>query len=59
MDKERAKEIASSPVMIDVTYDQTQIYIESVDENKDTACIHPLKKPAIKKEVSLQDLIEN
>lgn len=59
MDKRRAKEIASSPVMADVTYDQTQIYIERVDEHKGTAVIHPIKQPTVRKEVSLNDLIEN
>lgn len=59
MDKKRAKEIASSPVMADVTYDQTQIYIERVDENNGTAVIHPIKQPTVRKEVSLNDLIEN
>jgi small acid-soluble spore protein H (minor) len=59
MDKNRAKEIVSSPVMADVTYDQTQVYIERVDENKGTAVIHPIRKPTVRKEVSLNDLIEH
>ena len=37
MDTKRAKEIASSPIMANVTYNGTPIYIESVNENKGTA----------------------
>lgn len=58
MDKIRAKEIASSPVMADVTYNGTPIYIESVNANKETAKIHPLDHPNSKQEVSLNRLME-
>ncbi|KOA18469.1 small, acid-soluble spore protein H [Clostridium homopropionicum DSM 5847] len=59
MDKKRAKEIAYSPVMANVTYNGAQIYIESVNDNKETANIHPLNEPKNKQEVSLANLIEH
>lgn len=58
MNKQRAKEIISSPVMINVTYNGSQIYIEKMNENKNTANIHFLNKPENKLEVSLNNLIE-
>ena len=58
MDKIRAKEIASSSVMADVTYNGTPIYIESVNINKETAKIHPLDHPNSTQEVSLTRLME-
>lgn len=58
MDKRRAKEIASSPVMANVTCNGEQIYIENVNANNNTANIHPLNKPADKQEVSLSSLKE-
>lgn len=59
MDKKRAKEIASSPVMANVTYNGTQIYIENVNENKGIANIHPLNQPRNRQEVSLTSLKEH
>ena len=59
MDKKRAKVIASSPVMVNVTYNGTPIYIENVNENDDTANIYPLNQPRYRKEVPLTSLIEN
>jgi small acid-soluble spore protein H (minor) len=59
MDKKRAKEIASSPVMANVTYNGTPIYIESVNNNKETANIHPLDKPNNIQEVPLDSLLEH
>lgn len=58
MDKRRAVAIASSPVMANVTYNGTKIYIESVNQNKDTANIHPLNQPGNSQEVSLNSLVE-
>ncbi|MBD7912163.1 MULTISPECIES: H-type small acid-soluble spore protein [Clostridium] len=58
MNKERAKTIASSTTMANVTYNGAQVYIESVDDNKETACIHQLGQPTNKQEVSLNSLIE-
>lgn len=59
MDKRRAKEIASSPVMINVTCNGTPVYIESIDENSGTANIHPINQPGNRQEVALTSLIEH
>lgn len=58
MDKRRAKEIASSPIMTNVTYNGTPIYIESVNDNKETANIHVLNQPKNAQEVPLTTLVE-
>lgn len=58
MDKNRAKDIASSPVMANVTYNGTKIYIENVNEDKGTAMIHPLNQPDNRQEVPLTSLVE-
>ncbi|MBI6873258.1 H-type small acid-soluble spore protein [Clostridium aciditolerans] len=55
----RAKEIASSTIMADVTHNGTRIYIESVNDNEGTAKIHPLNNPKSEQEVSLSDLMEH
>lgn len=59
MDKRRAQEIATSREMANVTYNEDQIYIESVNESKGTASIHFLDNPGISKEVSLSSLTEH
>ena len=59
MDKRRAKEIASSPIMAYVTYNGQQIYIENVNENNGTASVYPLNQPANKQEVSITNLQEH
>ncbi len=58
MDKRRAKEIAASPVMINVTCNGEPIYIENINDTRNTAQIHPLNDPERKKEVSLSSLVE-
>lgn len=58
MDQKRARDIASSPTMINVTYNGTPIYIESVNENSGTANIHTLNQPKSKQEVPLTNLKE-
>lgn len=58
MDKQRAKEIAASPVMANVTYNQQKVYIENVNESKNTANIYPLNQPNQKQEVPLNNLQE-
>ncbi|MEK4092679.1 H-type small acid-soluble spore protein [Viridibacillus sp. FSL H8-0110] len=42
MNAQRAEEIASSPIMANVTYNEESIYIEHVDKQNGTATIHPL-----------------
>jgi small acid-soluble spore protein H (minor) len=59
MNKQRAKEIAASPVMTNVTYNGSAIYIENVDENNETARIYPLDQPEQEQEVALRNLIEH
>lgn len=58
MDQKRARDIASSPTMINVTYNGTPIYIESVNENNGTANIHNLNQPNNKQVVPLTNLKE-
>lgn len=58
MNKQRAQEIASSPVMANVTYNGTPVYIQNVDENRETARIYPLDQPEKEQEVSVNELIE-
>ncbi|CAH2214929.1 H-type small acid-soluble spore protein [Tepidibacter aestuarii] len=59
MNNQRAKEIASSPIMANVTYNGSQIYIESVNENNDSASIHFLNQREKSQEVPLSSLTEH
>jgi small acid-soluble spore protein H (minor) len=59
MDERRANEIASSPVMANVTYNGMQIFIENVNEKNGTASIHALDHPKYRQEVALTSLIEH
>jgi small acid-soluble spore protein H (minor) len=59
MNKSRAKEICSSPDMVNVTYNGDPVYIEAVNPNKDTASIHYLNRPENSKEVHCTQLVEN
>jgi small acid-soluble spore protein H (minor) len=59
MNTQRAKEIAASPVMANVTYNGVPIYIEQVDEQNETATIYPLDEPKNKQTVSVSSLKEH
>lgn len=59
MDKRRAQEIASSPVMANVTYQGNNVYIENVDGSSNIANIHQLGNPKQREQVSLSQLQEN
>ncbi|WP_070000728.1 H-type small acid-soluble spore protein [Cellulosilyticum sp. I15G10I2] len=59
MDKNRAKEIASCPTMMNVTCNGVPIYIENINEKSNTANIHALDQPERKEEVSLSSLVEH
>ncbi|MFC7392141.1 small acid-soluble spore protein H [Scopulibacillus cellulosilyticus] len=59
MNKQRAKEIAASPVMANVSYNGKAIYIQEVDEKNETARIYPLDAPENEQEVSLNELNED
>ena len=58
MNGQRAQEIASSPIMANVTYNGEGIYIEHVDEQNGTARIHSLDDPNNKQSVSVTSLYE-
>lgn len=58
MNIQRAQEIATSPVLADVLYNGTPIYIQHVDENKGTARIYSLDEPENEQEVALAYLNE-
>lgn len=58
MNSQRAKEIVSSPTMVDVTLNGVPIYIQHVDEKNETARIFPLGEPENEQEVSLSQLNE-
>ena len=59
MNIQRAKEIAASPVMANVTYEGTPVYIQQVDESKETARIYTLDEPQNEQEVPLSSLLEH
>ncbi len=59
MDVRRAQEIASSPVMANVTLDGKRIYIDHVNGRIGSANIHHLDSPDYKMEVPLVSLIEH
>ncbi|WP_243523644.1 small acid-soluble spore protein H [Bacillus pseudomycoides] len=59
MNKQRAQEIAASPIMANVTYNGVPIYIQNVDENNETARIYPLNRPQNEQEIPLSNLIEH
>lgn len=58
MNSQRAKEIVSSPTMVDVTLNGVPIYIQHVDEKNETARIFPLGEPENEQDVSLSELNE-
>lgn len=58
MDPVRAKEIAASPVMVDVTYHGTLVYIDRIAGDNQTAYIHPLNQPDNRQIVKIAGLIE-
>ena len=59
MNKQRAQEIATSPILTNVTYNEVPIYIQNVNENNDTARIYPLDEPENEQNVPLINLIEH
>lgn len=58
MNKQRAKEIAASPVMANVTCNGIPIYIQHVDEETDMARIYPLGQPDNEQTVPVNSLKE-
>jgi small acid-soluble spore protein H (minor) len=55
----RAKEIAASPLMANVTYNGSKVYIENVNELNNSANIHYLNQPYDQQEISLNKLKEH
>ncbi|RSL34073.1 H-type small acid-soluble spore protein [Salibacterium salarium] len=58
MDVLRAQKISESPVMGNVTYDGTPIYIQHVDNQNETARIYALEDPDNELTVSIDSLEE-
>ena len=58
MNTQRAKEIIESPDMITVTYDGVPIYIQNVDDAKETARIYPVNETENEQEVPVSSLKE-
>jgi small acid-soluble spore protein H (minor) len=59
MNTQRAKEIAASPVMANVTYNGVPVYIQQVDEKNESARIYPLDQPQNEQTVPVNSLIEH
>lgn len=59
MNLRRAQEIAASPVMADVTFNELPIYIQHVDEDNEMARIYPLDEPEKEQSVPLASLKEH
>lgn len=59
MEKQRAKEIAASPIMANVTCEGVPIYIQHVNEQNETASIYPLNQPDKQQTVPINNLIEH
>lgn len=58
MNNQRAKEIAASPVMANVTCDGVPVYIQHVDEETEMARIYPLDQPENEQSVPVDSLRE-
>lgn len=54
----RAKEIASLPDMVKVTFNGVPVYIQHVDEKNETVRIYPLDEPQNEQSVSIRQLKE-
>ncbi|GED57715.1 small acid-soluble spore protein H [Brevibacillus formosus] len=59
MNKQRAKEIAASPVMANVTCDGIPVYIQHIDDDNDMARIYPLDQPDQEMSVPVASLREH
>ncbi|CAM4005653.1 H-type small acid-soluble spore protein [Cohnella lubricantis] len=58
MNKQRAQEIAGSPVMASVTHEGVPVYIQHVDEANETARVFPLDDREKEYDVPLNNLEE-
>ncbi|HZG87877.1 small acid-soluble spore protein H [Paenibacillus sp.] len=59
MNRQRAQEIADSPVMANVTYEGVPIYIQHVDHANETARVFPLDDRQNEYEVPVSMLQEH
>lgn len=59
MNIQRAREIVSSPNMVNVTYNGSEIYMERINDSDNTCTIHYLDNPKRKTDVNLTSLIEH
>lgn len=58
MNVQRAREIAASPEMVDVSYYGVPVYIQHVNAGAETARIFPLERPEEEQTVPLDALSE-
>ena len=58
MNTDRAKEIVSSPDMVNVLYNNARVYMESVNDSNQTCAVHFLDDPGKKLNVPLSGLSE-
>ncbi|WP_062106764.1 H-type small acid-soluble spore protein [Bacillus niameyensis] len=58
MNRQRAEEIVQSGDLKHVTYNGERIFIQQVDEQKETARIYPLDDPQNELDVPLSQLVE-
>lgn len=59
MELKRVKEIAASPIMVNVTYNGVPVYIESLAGDNATAYVHSLNQPNNLQKVNITNLIEH
>ncbi|MFB5662571.1 H-type small acid-soluble spore protein [Alteribacillus sp. HJP-4] len=59
MNVSRAIDVAESPIMVNVTYDGTPVYIQHVDKENGTARIYALDDPDNEITVSINSLEEH
>ncbi|EJW15230.1 H-type small acid-soluble spore protein [Paenibacillus alvei] len=59
MNAQRARQIANSPKLANVTYNGRQIYIQHVDADSQTARVFPIDAPEEEQNVPLSQLIEH
>ncbi|MBU5442975.1 small acid-soluble spore protein H [Paenibacillus sp. MSJ-34] len=59
MNRQRAQEIAASPVMANVTCDGVPVYIQHVNEHNETVRVYPLDEPENEQNVPLSSLEEH
>lgn len=59
MEKQRANEIVNSPKMVNVTYNNENVYLERVNDASQTCTVHYLTDPRDKFDVAIVNLEEH